>query len=68
MITLTPAYGRDYKNRREVLAAYVAGKDFIVNDVSNRYHGLPANNADLKGLGNVKFRYGNLNRVFVYNA
>jgi len=26
---LTPAYGRDYKNAKEVKAAWEAGKDFI---------------------------------------
>ena len=27
--TLTPAYGRDYKNKKEVLTDYKDGKDFI---------------------------------------
>lgn len=27
--TVTPAYGRDYKNRAEALAAWVKGDDFI---------------------------------------
>lgn len=27
--TLTPAYGRDYKNKKEVIEAYKQGKDFI---------------------------------------
>jgi hypothetical protein len=26
---LTPAYGRDYKNKAEVVAAFEGGKDFI---------------------------------------
>lgn len=29
--TLTPAFGRDYKNGREAEAAFRAGKDFILN-------------------------------------
>lgn len=31
MATLTPAYGRDYKNKKEALADFEAGKDFIYN-------------------------------------
>ena len=30
-VTLTPAYGRDYKSSHAVLADYDAGKDFILN-------------------------------------
>lgn len=31
MMTLTPAYGRDYKSQKDVKAAWDAGKDFVVN-------------------------------------
>jgi hypothetical protein len=68
MITLTPCYGRDYTSKAKVLAAFDRGTDFTINDVSNRWNGKPANNADLAGTGDVKFRYGNLNRVFVHTV
>lgn len=29
--TLTPAYGRDYKTKKEILADWEAGKDFVLN-------------------------------------
>jgi hypothetical protein len=29
--TLTPAYGRDYKNGKEAEADFRAGKDFVLN-------------------------------------
>jgi hypothetical protein len=68
MIGLIPAYGRDYKNKAEVLTAYNAGKDFIITDITNRWNGMAANNADLKVEGKVKIRYGLLARVIVVDA
>lgn len=29
-LTLIPAYGRDYKSKKEVMADWNAGKDFVV--------------------------------------
>lgn len=34
MVTLTPAYGRDYKTKKEFMADFEAGKDFIINTIS----------------------------------
>jgi hypothetical protein len=68
MIGLTPAYGHDYKLPAEVSAAYNAGKDFIIADISNRWHGKPANNADLAPEGKVKIRYNKLTKVVILNA
>lgn len=31
-MTLTPAYGRDYKSKAETIAAFESGKDFIATD------------------------------------
>jgi hypothetical protein len=33
-ITLVPAYGRDYETAEEVLAHWVTGKDFLIQDIS----------------------------------
>ena len=38
-IILVPAYGRDYRTAKEVLAAWRAGKDFLISDVSCRFNG-----------------------------
>jgi len=43
MTTVTPAYGRDYKTAKAALADWNAGKDFIINDISNRWDGKPIN-------------------------
>ena len=34
-INVLPAYGRDYKNKKEILADYLANKDFQVSDITN---------------------------------
>lgn len=66
MITLTPAYGRDYKSKAKVLEAVEEGCDFIINDITNRWDGKPCNPAeDLKG-EQVQFRFGKLRKVFVH--
>ena len=67
MIPLTPAYGRDYKNKKDCLADLVAGKDFILNDITNRYDGKPCSIRDLKGQ-KVKVRYKGLREVFIYEG
>jgi hypothetical protein len=43
MITLTPAYGRDYPSKQAVINDLLAGKDFIFNDYSSRWNGKPVN-------------------------
>lgn len=64
-MTLTPAYGRDYKSVKEVTAAFNADQDFVVNsyDGSGGY----TNRADLlaMGIGQVTIRYKALRSVTV---
>jgi hypothetical protein len=64
MITLTPAYGRDYKNKKEVEQDWKSNKDFIIADMSSVYYGKPANRLDLRGQ-DVKIRYGSLRKVMI---
>ena len=42
-MTLTPAYGRDYKSQKAVKAAWNSNADFIVADMSSPWDGKPAN-------------------------
>jgi hypothetical protein len=63
-ITVVPAYGRDYKNRNDVLADWNANKDFIIQDFFNPYDGKPANKSDLVGY-TVNIRYSNLMKIAV---
>ncbi len=61
-MTLTPAYGADYKSQKEVKAALDEGKDFIINDITSRWNGLTINKADLKGT-TFRVRYAKLRKV-----
>tara|TARA_R100000734_G_C3299649_1_gene90422 strand:- start:880 stop:1113 length:234 start_codon:yes stop_codon:yes gene_type:complete len=35
-INVLPAYGKDYKNKKEILKDYLDNKDFEVSDISNK--------------------------------
>ena len=45
-LTVTPAYGRDYKTQKEVKAAWEAGKDFVIQDMMSPDCGRYINKAD----------------------
>ena len=63
-MTLTPAYGRDYKSAKAVKADFDANKDFVVADMfsgSGRY----ANKQDLPAGSSVNIRYNKLRDVVV---
>ena len=62
MITLTPAYGRDYKSKKAVLVDLEANKDFILNDM---FREIPCSPNDFKGQA-VKVRYKNKTMVFIH--
>lgn len=70
LIELVPAYGRDYKSRVDVLAAYHAGKDFIIASVGNRWCGKPVNKEQIveSGYAPVKIRYSALRKVLIVPA
>ena len=64
MLTLVPAYGRDYKSKAAILADLEAGKDFLavsydrdgyINIEGLREHGIKS----------VNVRYGKLRKVAV---
>ena len=66
-MTLTPAYGRDYKSKKAVLDDFEADKDFIINDVRDRWDGKPVNKSQLKesGTKSVSIRYQKQTKVIV---
>ena len=66
MITLTPAYGRDYKSAKAVKADWDNNKDFIIADIFHPDSGRYANKADLRGEC-VKIRYQRLTKLIVIN-
>lgn len=65
-IVLTPAYGRDYKSRKEVEADWEANKDFLVATIgpdSGRY--INKQDAKQAGVSMVKIRYDRMTKVTV---
>lgn len=63
-MTLTPAYGRDYKSKKEVIAAWEAGKDFIVADMFGGNCGRCVNKDDAASVREtIYIRYKNLTQI-----
>ena len=62
-MTLTPAYGRDYKNKQEVRDAFYGNKDFQVAGIGGG--GQYATHRELKdhGVKKVTIRYGGLKKA-----
>jgi hypothetical protein len=62
---VTPAYGRDYIYKRSVLADFRDGKDFIMENIMDKYCGKPCNIEDLKKAGytRAQIRYNKKTRV-----
>jgi hypothetical protein len=63
MASLTPAYGRDYKNQKAALADWYAGKDFILHEMLSE--GLV--NIDDCPPGNHQLRYDRMQKVIMVN-
>lgn len=65
MITLTPAYGRDYKSKKAAIEDFQADKDFIYNEFSSPWDGKYCNKTDLQNAGvhTVNIRYKNLTQI-----
>ena len=71
MITLTPAYSRDYKNKQAVIADWQSNKDFIFNDITSPYDQKPINLQDVKNLlapVTLKIRYAKLTKLVVIDV
>lgn len=66
-MTLTPAYGRDYKTKKDAETAFNEGADFVIADIMHPYSGSYCNKEDLVGAGErtVKIRFKNLTEVTV---
>ena len=58
--TLTPAYGRDYKSAKAVKEDFMAGKDFIIADITDRYDGKPCSIRDFPAGTGITLRYKRL--------
>lgn len=61
-MTVTPAYGRDYKTAAAARADWDAGKDFLVADHFSRWDGKPTGKADHPA-GTVTIRFDSLTKI-----
>ena len=61
-MSAVPAYGRDYKSKKEVLAAWNDGKDFLVQDM---FSGGYINKNDKPACVTLNIRYKNLTQICV---
>lgn len=65
-LTLQPAYGRDYKSKKEVQADWDAGQDFQINCFMHPDDGRYINKADAEKTGGAfNVRYKKLTQVHV---
>lgn len=64
MGTLTPAYGRDYKSKKEALEAFDAGQDFIYNSIDGQNY-CAKQELITNGIRSVQLRYKNNTQVIV---
>ena len=59
-VTLTPAYGRDYKSKKAVLAAWNAGQDF---GIATPNYGRYMSERDNEHFTSIWIRYNKLERI-----
>ncbi len=64
-ITVVPAYGKDYKNGKEVQEAWDSGKDFLIQDISSTDDGRYINKQDAEREGDMtlNIRYKKLANI-----
>ena len=62
-MTLTPAYGRDYKSKKEVLADFLAGNDFRLETYNASGY---CSKSDFPVGTRLQLRYKKLTQVVVY--
>ena len=67
-INLVPAYGRDYRSRKAIIADLQKNMDFSIRDISCPWDGKVANLRDLTGsYDTITVRYSKLTKVCSIN-
>jgi len=64
-MTLTPAYGRDYKSAKAAKADWDNGKDFIIATFGDPWDGKPVNKEQVGDDSPINIRYNQLRKVTV---
>ena len=67
MKVLTPGYGRDYTSALKAKLDYLAGKNFVLRDISSRWGGCFCSKSDFKDEA-VLLRYNKMRRSTVVTA
>lgn len=62
-VTLTPAYGADYRSKTQVQEAWKAGKDFIRQCFYGPYDGKPMNREQMTAGEKYSIRYDKLRKT-----
>lgn len=63
-MTLTPAYGRDYKSQAKLLEDFNNNKDFIRNDLICQL----INKQQIPAGTKIQFRYSKLRKTFIHTV
>lgn len=66
-ITVIPAYGRDYKSKKEVIIDWINGKDFQIADISRVNNGAYCSIRDFGSGDKITIRYKQLREILIYN-
>lgn len=61
-LTVTPAYGRDYKSAKAARADWKGGKDFIIAAITHPYDGKPMSIRDVTG-EKIMLRFDGLRKI-----
>jgi hypothetical protein len=67
-MTVTPAYGRDYKSAKDAKADWEAGKDFVYQDISSQWHGKNCSIRDFKRTDKLQLRYKKMTQIVIVNG
>lgn len=67
MLTVIPAYGRDYKSAKAAKADWRANRDFIIANITDPYDGKPINRSQwlVENYTSVQIRYAHLTKLTV---
>lgn len=63
-MTITPAYGRDYKNKADLLKDWLDGKDFTLQHMASSTY-INREGAEQAGLTSFQARYKELRSVAI---
>jgi len=68
-LSATPAYGRDYKSKAQLLADFEAGKDFLGFSMIERFEGyfsIRDKEELARKFDGIQFRYQKSTKTFIY--